>query len=158
MKNTLTAAASVLIILCVCLPAQTATADISSRNDMIINGLKGTLTVDPGIVNLTASPGQTLSLHINVHNGTSQEQTARVTPEDVVAGPQDLPLLALARPAPVHSTLKGWLTGLTPLVLAPGAGQVLNASISVPQNATPGSHLGAIRLLSANAGKNPGSA
>jgi hypothetical protein len=126
-----------------------------NSDNTIVNGLPGTLGVDPGIINTTARPGQTLNIPITLSNNSKDELVAAVTAEDIVPDQGDLPVMALKQPAPAHSTLKGWLSGLSPIDLAPGAKQVLPVSINVPANAMAGSHLGALRVVSAPVGKSP---
>ncbi len=110
------------------------------------------LEITPTVINLEADPGQVIEdTQIKIRNITDQTLVVRAQYNDFVAGDEEdgTPRLLLdedenAEPSPY--TIKDWLQTIPEVTLEANEQKVINVTLNVPENASPGGHYGVIRF------------
>jgi hypothetical protein len=100
----------------------------------------------PAIIEESVDPGLVIDTAISVRNISAVEQTFYLIRRDIASVRDDAtPVFAEEGMEPTGYELSSWVTlSEEPLVLAPGATTKVPVKITVPQNATPGSHFGGV--------------
>jgi hypothetical protein len=104
----------------------------------------------PAFIEDAAGPGSELSAEMTVRNLSQIEQTFYLAKKDI-AGVRDdaTPIFAEEGMEQTGFEISSWITiSEEPIILAPGASVKVPFSITVPQDATPGSHFGGVFVTS----------
>jgi hypothetical protein len=122
-------------------PAPTAAA--------VANGSAGQgLEISPPVAELSAKPGETVTVNIRVRNVTKGELIAKGRADDFSAGSNEdgEPKLLLEETGATRYSLKYWVQSVPDLRLAPQELKTNVIKIVVPANAEPGGHFGVVRF------------
>jgi hypothetical protein len=135
MKSRLLAAAIVLLSLIVPLKALAQT-----------NTGQG-LEISPPLINLKADPGQVLHAKMGVRNVTTQTVAVKAQYDDFVAGGEEgQPKLLLDGSEKSPYSIKDWLSTPANEVLIPQQQKIIDITVTVPKDASPGGHYGVVRF------------
>lgn len=96
--------------------------------------------------NLAVQPGSTLEYEITVSNVSSQAQTFYLLKKDIIgAGDNGAPLFASDELETTGFEISTWITlASEELTIEPNGSAPLKFTVTVPENASPGSHFGGI--------------
>ncbi len=105
------------------------------------------LQISPAVRDFTLDPGETVSYEVRLTNITGLPISARgiLTDFEQKAGEAGIPQLIVDDKESQYS-LKGFIPDLGTVSLQPRELKVLTVPITVPKNASPGAHFGAIRF------------
>lgn len=142
MKRLITGGVGILAVLGLVLFPQLTAAQESGQ----------ALEITPTVINLEADPGDVIEdKQIKIRNISDQTLVVRAQYNDFVAGDEEdgTPRLLIdedenAEPSPY--TIKEWLSTIPEVTLEPNEQQVVNVTLNVPDNASPGGHYGVIRF------------
>jgi hypothetical protein len=112
------------------------------------------MEISPLIIDETVNPGQQLTREIHLHNVTSVGVIASPEVHDFTASSDESgnPDIDTKDENTTAFSLRHWITGLAPVHMKPGESVTVQIPISVPDNAEPGGHYGAVLFtLSADA-------
>jgi len=115
----------------------------------VANGSPGQgLEISPPLEELSANPGQTLTLNIMVRDVTSGELIATAEADDFGAGSNELgqPQILLNETGATRYSLKYWISPVGDFDLQPEQLRSVPITIKVPLNAEPGGHYGLVRF------------
>jgi hypothetical protein len=106
------------------------------------------LEISPPVIEVSANPGETVTVNIRVRNVTKGELIAKGKADDFGAGSDEdgQPKLLLDETGATRFSLKYWIQSVPDLRLAPQELKTNVVKISVPSNAEPGGHFGVIRF------------
>ena len=111
------------------------------------------MQISPAVRTFTLDPGETTKYELRLTNITDKPISASSLVSDFEQkdGEEGIPILLLGNRESLFS-LKGYIADLGTVELKPKEQKVLSVSVTVPTNASPGAHYGAIRFLSSNDG------
>ncbi len=113
-------------------------------------GLGQGLEIAPPLIDLKANPGQVLHPQIRLRNITPQTLVVTSQYNDfVAAGEEGTPKLLLKNNEQSPYSIKGWLSSIESVSLAPQEQKTITVTINVPGNASPGGHYGVVRFTGA---------
>lgn len=105
------------------------------------------LEIAPPVVNLTADPGETKNVDINLRDISSNSLVVTGEVNDFTASGEDgTPKVLLDEGEESPYSIKSWIDDLQQLTLAPREVKSLPVTIRVPANAAPGGYYGVIRF------------
>lgn len=106
------------------------------------------LELSPPVVELSANPGQTVTVNISVRDVTNGELIAKGQADDFGAGNNEegQPQLLLHETGETRYSLKYWIGSVPDLDLQPEQLKTSTVTINVPANAEPGGHYGVVRF------------
>lgn len=106
------------------------------------------LEIAPPVVSLSADPGKTLVVLINLRNISSGNLLVTNEINDFVAAGEDgTPKILLNDDNTDNPfSLRGWISPIANINLIPRQIKTINVTIKVPKDATPGGHYGVIRF------------
>lgn len=105
------------------------------------------LEISPPVVELSASPGQTVTTNIKIRDVSNSELIVRGKADDFGAGDENGdPKILLDEKEATRFSLKFWIAGVPDLRLVPREIKTVTVKISVPKNAEPGGHYGVVRF------------
>lgn len=113
------------------------------------NGSSGQgLEISPPVVELSANPGDTLTVNIRVRNVTKGELIAKGKADDFGAGTAEdgQPKLLLDEVGTTRYSLKTWVQNVPDIRLAPQELKTNTVKLVIPANAEPGGHFGVVRF------------
>ena len=106
------------------------------------------LEIAPPVVTLSADPGKTLQVPINLRDISSGNLIVSNEINDFVAAGEDGTPKILMNDDNIDNpySLRGWISPIASINLAPHQIKTITVTIKVPKNATPGGHYGVIRF------------
>lgn len=105
------------------------------------------LEISPPLLDLKADPGQAIKTQIRVRNVTKDTLVVKAQFEDFVANGEDGQPKILLNPGDKSPySIKDWLSAPATATLASQQREVMDITINVPKNASPGGHYGVIRF------------
>jgi hypothetical protein len=105
------------------------------------------LEIAPPVLNVTANPGETLTLQISLRDVSPGKLLVTGEANDFVAAGEDgIPKIILEEGEPNPYSLKPWIGPLPTLTLEPRKVQNFPVTVKVPTNAAPGGYYGVIRF------------
>ena len=106
------------------------------------------LEISPPLIQLSANPGQTVSVKINVRDITTGELIAKGEADDFGASSNESgePQILEHENGETRYSLKYWIPSVPDLDLQPQQLKTADIAINVPANAEPGGHYGVIRF------------
>lgn len=110
------------------------------------------LEITPTVINLEADPGDVLKdTQIKIRNITDQTLVVRAQYNDFVAGDEEdgSPRLLLEEDGEIEPspyTIKDWIGTIPEVTLEANEQKVINVTLTVPNDASPGGHYGVIRF------------
>lgn len=109
------------------------------------------LEISPTLVTLDADPGENLTLEVRLRNVSDEPLVVSGEINDFVAGDeQGAPRVVMEEDMEEFGdnpySLRDWVDSVPEMLLEPGDIETLTATISVPNNASPGGHYGIIRF------------
>lgn len=104
--------------------------------------------LQPALIEETADPGSQQEHTVEVTNLSNARQTYYIFTRDIVSvGPGGEPVFADEDEEKTGFELSEWLTlDVEEIALDPGQKGNINVTIDIPENATPGSHFGAVTI------------
>ena len=137
MKRVITVTTCIITLTCLGL-ASTAHA---------VNETGQALEIAPPVINLTANPGETKNVSINLRDISSNPLVVTGNVNDFSANGEDgIPKISLDGSEPSPYSIKSWIAPLSQLTLEPRQVKGLPVTIKVPANAAPGGYYGVIRF------------
>lgn len=112
-----------------------------------VNETGQALEIAPPVVNLTADPGETKNVNINLRDISANALVVTGDVNDFSANGEDgIPKITLDENETSPYSIKTWIAPLSQLTLEPRQVKALPVSIKVPADAAPGGYYGVIRF------------
>ncbi len=116
------------------------------------NGGQG-LSISPPLISLEADPGETVELDITLRNITGRDMVVRGEVNDFVARDESgEPMILLDDDVESSYSLKRYISSIPELPIAADEQVVATVSVVIPENASPGAHMGVIRFSGVSSG------
>lgn len=105
------------------------------------------LEIAPPLLDIKANPGQVVTAQIRVRNVTRDSLVVKAQFEDFVAqGEEGQPRILLNTNEKSPYSIKDWLNAPANVTLAPQQREVVDVTITIPKDASPGGHYGVVRF------------
>lgn len=105
------------------------------------------LEISPPLLDLKADPGQVIKTQIRVRNVTKDTLIVKAQFEDFVANGEDgQPKILLNANEKSPYSIKDWLGAPATVTLASQQREVMDVTVTVPKDASPGGHYGVVRF------------
>ena len=105
------------------------------------------LQISPALVELNAARGKTYTVTLRVTNVTASDLAYSTSTNDFNAADETgTPHILLDSTLPPAVSIKSWIAAVPSFTLQAGKSQVINAQVTIPNDAEPGGHYGVLRF------------